>query len=183
GDTDNSSSGTDGAFPGARLAILLDKDFFGSEYVISPLESGSKLRYEDPTTSGSTHDIGTANYSYALLKIDDQDNRGDEWQNSINGQSIVISDRGISNGSNAGREQLKTIHTNPVPSKTDWRGSVVYNDNRTVWLTSSVANNTQYDQGTRVTDDFLFAEDVDSEGNTDSDAYMMYGPTAGVSSN
>ncbi|MDX1682363.1 MAG: prepilin-type N-terminal cleavage/methylation domain-containing protein [Phycisphaeraceae bacterium] len=167
-------AGSDGAYPATRLAILMDKDYMSGDLAVSPLESGTKSKWLRDSTN-----ITTRNYSYALLDIQ-SGQRQNEWSNTINSEAAVISDRGISNG---GDPAIESIHTNPESGVADWRGTVVFNDNRTVWETTANLSNLVYGSASHVSTDRLFHEDNDSDGNSDNDAFMAYeNSTGGLSS-
>jgi len=99
-----------------RFQILLEDDYITPEYAISPTETEdiSEWEMEGPITKG--------NYSYAMLQIPEQGGRRTEWSQTLNSQAIVLSDR------NTGTK-ARPISIHNDENDTDWRGSVLWNDN------------------------------------------------------
>ncbi len=107
-----------------RFQALLDDNYFTGEYIISPSENKTALTQTGikPTTD---------NYSYSFLNISDLNSeRMAEWQDSSNNMAAVISDRAIATDN---KGHLKSVHTNPSKNKTDWKGTVAWNDNHTTF--------------------------------------------------
>lgn len=174
----------DGDTVEARFWILLEGDYFTPEYVISP----SEIAVVDEVAWGANEGIATVkwnadekNYSYAMLGIkgvagEKSDNafagRGAEWQQTLNSQAIVLSDRNI--GTNA-TDKVGSIHSD---DEGDWRGSVLWNDNH-VGFEDGQYYETKYANGALNSDRFgegtdnLFSSEADPNGRVGVDALMV----------
>jgi type II secretory pathway pseudopilin PulG len=127
-----------------RLKILLDDNYFTSEYLIAPSESKTPWE-KGPFTS--------ANYSYALLNLSVSDSpRNNDWRDTSNSEAVVISDRAIANGKNGA---IKSAHTNPHSDITQWRGSVGFNDNHVTFEATHDKLTTQYGDSEFVNDNLF----------------------------
>ena len=135
-----------------RFQLMLDGQFFTSEYLISPME-------EDVKQAAYSSVLTTSNYSYALLQVPKSGGRRDEWAATLNYEAPVVSDRNTAAGPGTA---ARSVH-----SDSDWRGAVGYNDNHTVFETSNVLSNTRFGN-TENTNDDMFAP----VGN--NDAYLIY---------
>jgi type II secretory pathway pseudopilin PulG len=144
-----------------RFRELLEDNYFTGEYAISPSET------LHPWTQGP---VSTANYSYAMLQVDVPvaGGRRVEWRETTNKLAPVLSDRAIPNGSGA----IKSLHTNPAPGVTEWRGSVAWNDDH-VTFENVTSLTTQYGSTDNKNDDLFTAA-------SDSDAWMIYTGSSGM---
>lgn len=142
----------------ARFWILLDGNFLTPDYAISPSET-------DPRTEWSGAGPVTADhYSYALLSIAGQPEQGPrairatEWNQSLNTQAIVASDRNT--GTNA-TTSVQSVHTSRPG---EWKGAALWNDNH-VGFEMTQFFETRYGNGELNVDpagmpnDNLFADD------------------------
>jgi prepilin-type N-terminal cleavage/methylation domain-containing protein len=146
----------------SRIQRLIEDNYFTLEYARSPSEAQ------------------TSTTSYALLHIDNNGSgvvttstRNDEWKDTTNTEAIVITDRYVANGTG-----IKSIHTNPAGTNTDWRGSVGWNDNH-VSFESTFNHTTKYGSTNNPNgSDSLFGGAVGtSAATTGSDALMVYNST------
>lgn len=162
--TGNSGAGTTVE---ARYWILLQGDFFTPEYAISPSEIQAITEYDpdvnrlksEQFSSDLPGPVTSQNYSYAMLDIDAQGSRVEEWKVTVNARAIVMSDR------NTGTAASPTsIHSQ---GKDGWRGSVLWNDNH-VGFEQQPYFETQYGSGELIDRDHLF---TDNNGN---DASLIY---------
>ena len=161
-------SATSGGTPGARYVIMLTRNYFPGETIISPLETKTPWR-----TTGT--DISTAHFSYAMLALDlDADGQRDnvrrvaEWRNTINTQAMLLSDR---NTGEDAEMRISSIHTEP--NSGDWRGTVLFGDGRAEFVTRHPVL-TRYGNAAMVGADNFFAEDDDDSGQSGNDAVMVY---------
>lgn len=168
----------------ARYYLLLDGNYFTGDYPISPVDSKTGW------TSGR---VFSSNYSYSMLKIDDRDQtqapgdeesdgRRREWQDTMNTQAVIMSDRNTGPGVDAQNTniQVLSVHTS---KEGQWKGSVVWNDNHVSFESSHILE-TKYSGGEPVIDpitdepnDNLFNEDDDSSVPTPKlgfDAHMIH---------
>lgn len=126
----------------ARYWILLDGDYFTPEYAISPSESKTVTEYVPATGTGANPvqfaPTGVKHYSYAMLQFAAGGStatgptqyhitaatvrRAAEWEQTLNSQSIVVSDRNAGADNTTG---MQSIHSEVG----DWIGSVLWNDN------------------------------------------------------
>ena len=176
----------DGDTVEARFWILLEGDFMTPEYIISPSETAEvdviehDWRDNDPMPTVKWGEE-LKNYSYAMLGIkgvagENPDanfaGRGAEWQQTLNSQAIVLSDRNI--GGNP-TNQVQSIHTDDAG---DWQGSVLWNDNRVAFDRTHYCE-TKYANGRLNSDRFgegtdnLFDNEKDQDGKLGNDALMV----------
>ncbi|MFI4859527.1 MAG: DUF4190 domain-containing protein [Phycisphaerales bacterium JB063] len=175
----------DGDTAEARYWILLVGQFIAPSYAISPRETDSLVTEYARGTGGQSPnpvvwDNKTRHYSYAMLSIEGHPEyppvatgRLEEWQQSLNTQAIVMSDRNLdSNASNAPRS---------LYAPDFWQGSVLWNDNHVSFKYTHYFE-TRYGNGATFIDqghgdaglDNLFANDTDPGGNTGNDALMVH---------
>ena len=177
--------GSNGNHPAARMAILINGNFFTSDIAVSPGETTSIAKWpRSGETSGSpfTGSSSAGHYSYALLALADEitgatittsghTGRIGEWRETSNSQAVVVSDRLF--GTNRSIWSSKD---------NDWRGSVGFNDNHVEFLQHQQNNiTTKYGTVTNIssstTGDNLFLTTGDSSTNAGSNAYMISGFT------
>lgn len=177
-DEETGSSGA-GDTPEARYWIMLTRDYMTPAYAMAPIDSRA-VEY-DPG-EGADPWVTHVNYSFAMLDISgesgegpDAGGRAAEWTQSLNTQSIVLSDRNCAN----------IIEDDAEPSSIwndeEWHGHVLWNDNH-VSYEETHHFETRYGNGRLFTDqgdgnaglDNLFADDDDSEGNSGTDALMTF---------
>lgn len=137
-----------------RLLEMLEKHHFTREYIISPGEE--KVRWE----SGP---LDATMYSFTMLNVPADGDRRLEWQQTINSGTPIASDRAIDNGSGS----FKSIWSTPAPGTTDWRGSIVWNDNHVTSLYTCIVN-TRMGSASGSSPDHLF------ESSSNDDAWMVY---------
>jgi len=163
----------DGSTPEARMWILLDGQFFTSEYAISPNETDTKI-----TPYAGSGAVKASDYSYALLGLETGGMTSDgkahevnpnsagrvaEWQANLSSQAAVIADR------NTGSNNTASVQSVNTTTPGEWRGSVVWNDNRVAVENSHVVPNTRYGSGQSNAQDNLFQNETN--GN---DALMVH---------
>ncbi|XAM01291.1 prepilin-type N-terminal cleavage/methylation domain-containing protein [Phycisphaeraceae bacterium D3-23] len=185
---DTGGSGN-GGFTETRYWIMLTGNFFTPEYAISPSETATVTEYIEPTAPNTVTPVefntgtGLKNYSYAMLQMNGPPNqpplagagRIAEWQQSLNTQAIVVSDRNTGQGPAA--NQISSIHNKEVG---DWKGSVLWNDNHVAFEQSNFFE-TRYGSGAAFVDlgggdadlDDLFNNNNDPDGNAGNDARMI----------
>lgn len=136
-----------------RVQKLIDDNYITLEYARSPAEA----------QTGTT--------SYAMLKIDynpdgtiPETQRNKEWYDTSNTEASVISDRAIVT---PGGKVIYSIH-----SKTDWRGSVGWNDNHVTFERTST-HPTKYDTTPHAVDDLFTTDSI----NAGDDAFMVWTDT------
>ena len=132
-----------------RFLILLNNNYFTSDFIISPLE---QLTEASPIDT-----IVTDNFSYALLNIATSNApRNNEWQATANSEGAVISDR--SKAINAALATTSIHVTSTGTGSVDWRGGVAWNDNHVTFETTGILARTRY-HTVSSTDDDLFVDD------------------------
>ncbi len=139
----NTGSASDGSHVTSRYYILFKGEFFTPEYAISPAENSFVEPYVASTgpsvKSVEFSTYGVKNYSYAMLAFRGQTAatgntpqptnfmdapRVAEWQQTLNAQAIVLSDRNTGGGSS--NTTINSIHSG---RQGEWSGSVLWNDN------------------------------------------------------
>lgn len=93
-----------------RFLLLLKNNSFSGEYLISPFET---------KTVWSTGPLTTANYSFALLDISEDNARRGEWRQPMNPEAILISDQNA--GVSTDPDDMMSIHAR-TPG--EWAGQV-----------------------------------------------------------
>lgn len=106
-------------------AIMITGDFFTTDYMISPLDDLTPA-----IINGYQGTITPANYSYALLDMNDDDsNRRSEWKDTNNSQAPIVADP----SSDIRKLNTITYHSDKSASggnsDTDYTGNVAWNDN------------------------------------------------------
>ena len=197
-------SGIHGGTVAGRYFLMLDNNQFTGEYLISPSETKTVW------TTNQTTDIGTNNYSFALLNIHaataaitvanpvrpDQSGRAREWKQSINTQAILIGDRARTPGTQSGTSsstdhaKLYSIHTSEDDEK--WAGSIGRGDGSASFENESDLD-TKYGSFENIEADRLFTKtdasgteyDVTSGTNWDltSNAQLGYNGLGSVDTN
>lgn len=172
----------DGISASVRLALMLNGNYCTPEYLISPGDINGTVA----TAKGATDTDGdgapegtlTAGWSryggphkhkisYSTLLIEDMPrvtNDGNkarlaEWRETLNTQAIIMGDRVLGT-------PYYSYWTEPGASN-NWQGTVVRNDNSTIFQNHHVVNTTKY--GTYPvagTDDIWQPNDVDANGKT-----------------
>jgi prepilin-type N-terminal cleavage/methylation domain-containing protein len=149
----------DGYSPAVRFREMWDDRLFEGAYMISPAEVGqpfSNVAYDlKPSSYAQVQGINR-NYSYALLGTWWGGIRNDEWRQTDNSNSVVISDRWIEDTlTGYGRSP----NTDPN-SQDDWKGSVGYNDNHVEYENDQTVDTIYGNEGRKVTvsNDNLFSQ-------------------------
>ncbi len=99
-----------------RYWLMLDQNYFSGNYVISPY---------DQKTAWTTGPVSSANYSYAMLKLDGEvwkhssTGRRQEWRLSLSPEAAVMSDRNTGSDTQANVQSLQTT------SPGSWQGQSV----------------------------------------------------------
>ena len=124
------SQGNRGFYPGlgndnsptveGRYQILLVANFITPEYAISPIDA-------DKVPARLPMPVTTRNYSYAMSQIATPGARRAAWSSLPNDESPVICDRNTGAGPGT---LARSIHCH-----TQWRGSIAFNDNHTLFET------------------------------------------------
>ncbi len=158
-----------GAHVAGRYWLMLDNNQFTGEYIISPSET---------KTNWTTKNVTTANYSFALLNINDtanlpttltdekrpnQSGRAQEWKQTINTQAVLIGDRArLTTGSTStDPSKIYSIHTSEDDEK--WAGSVGRGDG-SASFENEMALDTKYGSSQNIEADRLFTKE-DAGGN------------------
>ncbi|MFN3165882.1 MAG: type II secretion system protein [Phycisphaeraceae bacterium] len=176
----NTGSSGDGEFVQARYWIMLRGDFFTPEYAISPSETAKVTEYEpglDNIAAPVQWNDRVKHYSYAMLDIREASpGRRAEWKQTLNSQSIVLTDRNA--GHDAG-ERVASIHTD---GEGEWRGSVLWNDNHVAFDNQHDYFATKYGAGALLQKegadwgdgyDNLFSSENDGNDKAGNDALML----------
>jgi hypothetical protein len=132
------SYGADQKIASLSMAILLNGNFFTPGYLINPAETNTLLIKPRLTPGLITPD----NFSYSVSRAEDpvaDAGRIAEWRDNTNTQAAVVSDRVLKGGAEAGPGEVvapslrRSVWTT---TDGDWRGSVVFGDNSTTFLTT-----------------------------------------------
>ncbi len=156
-----------------RYAIMLHAKLFSPEWIVSPLDRAQPLYdLEKPVTPN--------HFSYALLEIATPGARRTEWAAFGNPNAAMVSDRNT--GTDAGPD-VWSVHSEvrakaprcplniwrrPFPTRGQWIGAVVYNDNHVECESSHIIGPTQYGSATPTDADNLFLDERSGD-----DAYMV----------
>lgn len=181
-----------GAHPAARYMLLLNGNFVSPDYLISPGEIRPDMAAYDPTVGNGNalnsgrygSPTGPLFYSYALPQIHNNLfsftaankafdlGRRLEWSDTINAQSIAISDRLIYNPG-------VVINNDPTTHQSVWTdepgefgGSITWNDNHVEYSNTSIMENTRYgNAGANATD--AIYQDVEAGVDRPTNAKMV----------
>ncbi len=163
-------SGTaDGQHPIGRYAILLGGNYIDPDSLISP---GETMDNKDPWDGAL--DVDATNYSYAILNLPDLPAGADagrylEWNDDINPQAVVFSDRNLGTGTSGA--DIRSIW-----SRKGWNGSVAWKDGSVEFYRTQNMERTRYAGGATNTSDNLFVAD------SNNDAAMTFSVVAGYTS-
>jgi len=144
------------------FALLLNGNYFTPAYAINPAETNAAVLAL--TTQAA---VTTANYSYCVSQVvataaglPTDTGRAPEWKDNTNTQAVVISDRVLNGASTevAGSTDIATTNYRSTWTTTDgdWRGSVVFGDNSTTFLTTCTGQTTKYGTTTNSANDNIF---------------------------
>ena len=162
-----------------RMGTMLKNNYFTGEYAISPSET---------KTAWTTGTVTTLRYSYAMLKIsntaagasgtlapDGNAGRVNEWNETLNTEAAVVSDRNKGPNSSTSSASSYSVWTEkPAGTAEDWRGSVLWNDNH-VGFESTHTLRSKYSTGPAQTADNLFTEgNTGASATTEYNALMVY---------
>ena len=162
-DATNFLGHTDNLSPEWRYAKLIDNDYFTGDFLVSPFEAFSGVT----TATNLAADASGTNYSYALLQINTgAAGRRDEWKDTANSESIVVSDR---NAADTGA----AVDPSSVHRADSWEGSVGWNDGHVTFEPTETGLSTKYRDFVNDANDNLFVDD-----NSGNDALMIMGGTA-----
>ncbi|QDU72465.1 type II secretion system protein [Mucisphaera calidilacus] len=175
-----------GGHPATRYILLLQGSYFTGEIAISPADT--KTIWTESSDPDDADKIQTANYSYAMLRLqdsaaEDETDQGEigkfgrlpnEWRDTLNSEAPVVTDRNTGDdaldSSQDTNGAIKSIHTT---EEGDWRGSVGYNDNHVEFENSHVLR-TKWSNGNTMIDDNnqpldnLFTHDEETEASSGS---------------
>lgn len=159
----------------ARMWVLLNGQFFTGELAINPKDHKRKW-----AVGAVTKD----NFSYAMLSIADtaaERGRREEWKDNANSQALLMSDRALRTGLDAGAGVPdRVIRSVWTTASGDWKGNVVWGDNHAGLEQSHKNFQTRYVKAT-ATGDNLFADgDENPAGASEpgttpgANAFMIY---------
>lgn len=136
-----------------RFLVMLENNNLRGDILISPFET---------KTVWSTGPLTTANYSFALLDISEDNARRSEWRQPMNPEAILISDRNA--GVSTDPDDMMSIHA-LTPGK--WAGQVGRGD-------GSYSFENDYRLPTRYGDTKGYEKDHIFEQAGGDDAAMIY---------
>lgn len=110
--------------------VLLGRGYFPGNYALSPAEV--KVEW-----TGSP--VTTDNYSFAMLSIFRRQEQA-EWQDTVNSEAIVVSDRAIGN---VAQSNLSSVWTEPRLTP-NWHGALCWNDNHVTFERTHTNHITRY---------------------------------------
>lgn len=144
-----------------RIAQLLNGNYFTSNYCISPGETDTaNIKTSNSGVNVAMSGTATQGYSYAMLSLSTvasvDGGHLAEWKTTNNSQALIMGDRVINDASNV-TSVAQSIWTTVT---SDWRGSVVFGDNSSQFITTSKVSPTRYANTTNTGDDYLFNNDT-----------------------
>ena len=152
----NLGGAVDGFEVDERFEELLDEAYFTGEYVVSPAEV---------KTSWTSGNLGTSQYSYAMLGIANSQFERNEWKDTINTEALVVSDRVATLGIDY--DDQTSVWTT---DNGDWRGSLAWNDNHVKFEQTNSGFTTKYGSHVNSASDHIFGDESFDTG----DAFMVY---------
>jgi hypothetical protein len=129
---------------------------------VNPAETNPAIR-----ALPSPGPVTMASYSYALSRAVDPDadkGRIGEWRDNTNTQAVILSDRVLKSGNEAAPGESVPTHLQRSTWTTadgDWRGSVVFGDNSTSFLTTSDVPQTRYGEVSNKNDNLFLSTGAD----------------------
>ncbi|MFA9479595.1 type II secretion system protein [Phycisphaerales bacterium AB-hyl4] len=156
----------------ARFALLVDRHYFGTPYLLSPFDARGRVWVPNGDQA-----LGPGSYSYSILMINDTPSREPtgsaarrgEWRPEMGGESPVLADR-LDEGSEINDPGTwQSIHT-ATPG--DWRGHVVWNDNHLTFETSPILRRTRFGDAINANDN-LFIRQQGGGMDVDTNAKMV----------
>jgi type II secretory pathway pseudopilin PulG len=149
-----------------RYWVLLDGDYFTPEYAISPFETASNI-IEYPGTGP----VVEQNYSFAMLQLPPNGTRLQEWKQTLNSKSVVMSDRNTGTATNTfgyhnDRWESSSAfgcsynHRQPYLKIGHWVGNVLWNDNHVAFEPTDTLP-TEYDGVANPADNLFRASGMD----------------------
>ena len=144
-----------------RFQKMMDGNFCTAEYITSPVET---TKTPNSQIEGMSIANAARHYSYALLRIEANESRQNEWAATANSEAAVVFDRNTTTTGTVYGANARSIH-----STTDWRGSTTFNDGHTNFETTNILERTRYGNES-VTDDDIFEDDT---GNNDDGANCL----------
>ena len=136
----------------ARAGIMIAQEFVPAEYAISPSETApERIAWVPGDPAGNPMTQFNASYSFldpsAGGATDENPARTLEWSDTANGESVIASDRNISNSG-----QTISIHTDI--GSDEWIGGIAWNDGH-VGFETSFLQQTRYDNQFNVIDNIF----------------------------
>lgn len=162
-----------GGHPDTRFAMMLDRDLFSPDYLVSPLETDADIVPFDASVTTDFDGGSGPHFSYATLDttwtgsghlyrthvVDGQGRRPMEWRATGNGQAIVLGDRVL--GATPDYSSGDPTHHSHVTREGSgqWQGGIAWNDNHVETHDGVVVDQTKYDVASPFSDDNLFMDD------------------------
>jgi prepilin-type N-terminal cleavage/methylation domain-containing protein len=150
-------------------AQLLNGNYFTPGYLINPAETNNSIV---STVAAVGVSVGSIRSSYASLSATSaavDSIRRSEFKDNTNTQAAILGDRvvtgnGVETAGSAATNVQRSVWTT---TDGDWRGSVVFGDNSTSFLTTSLVATTKYGTFTNSGNDNLYVatDGTNSDGN------------------
>ena len=155
-----------------RFAIMLDSGYVTPQYVVSPGEAGD-ITLADPSITAPSANVNYRNYSYAMLTIrwmadgslwDPGDTyapgkRGQEWRDTVNSETILLSDRAIADDGVPVTLASKPFHSIWTQAGSNqWAGSALRGDGSVEFANRADGFRTRYANGPTHDSDHLFED-------------------------
>ena len=152
----------------ARAGIMIAEEFVPAEYAVSPSETEpERVPWVPGDPAGNP--MTQFNSSYSFLDPSDGNStsvtnpgRIVEWADTANGESVIASDRNISNSG-----QTISIHTDI--GSDEWIGGIAWNDGH-VGFETSFLQQTRYDNQFNAIDNIYAGNDQNQDPNANSRA-------------
>ncbi|MEX0655814.1 MAG: prepilin-type N-terminal cleavage/methylation domain-containing protein [Phycisphaeraceae bacterium] len=177
-EVDAFSYDTEGPFTTeGRLTMMMYNQLCPPEYMINPADKHKSVWTGwDERFGGHERDfVENWEYSYAMLNIGDYSGPGNptkakrytEWQTTLNGEAVVMSDRAVVHPFRNDQAPYQHPWVPDAQTNDDWEGSVLWNDNHVSYEKSPLLR-TRYGD-IRNPEDHLF--EIDNDGQ---EALMIY---------
>jgi prepilin-type N-terminal cleavage/methylation domain-containing protein len=160
---EDTTAGKESWRTGWRMQKMISENYFTPEYARSPSEAQTGV------TSYTMLDIVTpagtllaTSTNTAVMPDANAVVRLSEWRETSNTEAIVLTDRAIINepvASTTGIGHIRSVHTSPGQSKTDWRGSVAWNENHVTFESNHKNTSSRYGSTANEGKDNLFEND------------------------
>jgi len=142
---------------GIGMAQLLNGNYFTPAYLINPAETNTNIATYAAVAGSSVGSIRSSYASLSATSATTDATRRAEFRDNTNTQAAILGDRVTNQATEAGGTVAVASQRSVWTSvDADWRGSTVFGDNSTVFLTTALLSVSKYGTVTNTGNDNLF---------------------------